>query len=159
MSVFDAFNAPGSEEEQAQGRFIDRALATYYKWKMADRVLDAGIDRFTGKDDLDELDKRLSIATKRKALGLPFDDDDYELATNEGLSFTQKGAVGALGKAVADRMPYPDFLSPPKGRGLMETSFPKTATGVASLLSSGVSTAGGKYVRGLSAVSRFFGRR
>jgi len=157
MSVFEMFSQPETSEDKAQGRFIDRALSTYYKWKMADRVLDAGIDRLNGPD-LDEVEKRLSIRTKKKALGLPYDDDDYELATNEGLSFTQKGAVAAFGKHIAKTIPAPDFLNPSIGRGLMETSFPKTASEFGGLLSSGISTAGGKYGRGLSGIAKFFRR-
>jgi hypothetical protein len=159
MSVFETMFEPESDQEKAQGRFIDKALSTYYKWKMADRVLDAGLDKLGGPS-LDEVEKRLSIRTKKKALGLPYDDDDYETATNEGLSFSQKGAVAAFGKHIADRVPAPDFLNPSKARGLMETSFPKTASGAfGALLSSGISTAGGKYGRGISGIAKFFGRR
>jgi hypothetical protein len=164
MSLFDQFAGPEpTDEEKGQQRLIDRALSSYYKWKIADKVVDAGVNHFSGgntRDRLDETEKRLSIRLKKKQLGLPMDDDDYELATNEGLSFTQKGAVAAFGKRAAESIPRPDFLKPPTGHGLMGSAIPKTTSYAGAgdyLLSSCMRASGAKYGRAAGIVRRFFG--
>lgn len=150
----DLMGNDGSEADRVASAFLRR----YAQYQIGSRVADSVLPDSRSK--LDEVDKRLSIRLKKKALGLPMSDDDYEHATNDGLSFTQKGAVAAFGKHVAPYAPAPDFLKGAPARGLMETSFPKTIASDAGeyLLSSGLRAAGGKYGGAIRGAGRFFGR-
>lgn len=156
MSFFDELLGGKSDDG------ADRAAAAFFRryaqYQIGSRLADSVIP--SSRDRLDEADKRLSIRLKKRALGLPMSDDDYETATNDGLSFTQKGAVAAFGKHIAPYAPSPDFLKGAPARGLMETSFPKTIAADAGeyLLSSGLRVAGGRYGGAIRGAGRFFGR-
>lgn len=159
--IDDLYNIFGNQKDPDDQ--YSRAVALFFKKKamadLSDTVLDALYD--SEDEKLDREEKRLSIAHKRRALGLPWSGEDYELATNEGLSFTQKGAVAAFGKHIADRIPSPGFLAPPTGRGLMETRFPNTTKvgPLDALLSDGsIIGKGAKHVGKLRGIARWFGR-
>ncbi len=150
-------NLFGGEDKNQYDQMASAFFKRYTQAKISETLLDKAWT--SSSEKLDEADKRLSIRLKKKALGLPMSDDDYEVATNEGLSFTQKGAVAAFGKHIAPYAPSPDFLKGAPARGLMETSFPKTIAADAGshLLGSGL-RAGGKYGRAIRGAARFFGR-
>lgn len=153
MSIMDYFSTGSSPEANL--------LGSYFKTKAMADIGESVLDRVykSPKEKLDEVDKRLGIRQKKKALGLPYSDDDYELATNNDLSFTQKGAVAAFGKHISKMVPDPSFLPSPGKWFSMETSFPKTTLshGVEQILSNGLRI-GGKYGRGIGAIGRIFGK-
>lgn len=157
--MFDIFGSGPARNDNE--RLVDRAIRGFYRTKALESAGDSALDWLIDTDDekLDRENKRLRNAQMRRSLGLPMSDDDYELATNEGLSFRQKGAVAAFGKHVAKTVPEPGFLTPPAARGLLESSFPKTtklADAGSYLLSNSMRAAGGKYGGGI--LGRFFGR-
>lgn len=157
MSGFDDLFSTGNP---AHDRLLDALERRYARARITDDVTDSLWE--SDDEKLDREEKRLRIASHKKALGLPFSDEDYELATNEGLSFSQKGAVATFGKHIADRIPSPGFLQPPSARGLMETSFPKNtaATGAMDILlgDGSILRKGASHVRKLGVISKFFGR-
>jgi hypothetical protein len=141
---------------------INRAISRGFRELTKYELINKGVDRLfpSSQATLDEVDKRLSIRLKKRALGLPMSDDDYETATNDGLSFKTTGATAAFGRHLSQYVPAPDFLKGAPARGLMETSFPKTIAADAGeyLLSSGLRVAGGKYGGAIRGAGRFFGR-
>lgn len=172
MSIFDLMSGSDDDDmrqarggdlyQQAQAdpqRFFGAAFGQYAKYKTLSELGDEAMERLipSKKKKLERINAELEVQMKRRALGLPWSDDVYEDATNNDLSFKQKGVVAAFGNHVSKLVPEPGFLTPKGGRGLLETSFPKTtklADAGSFLLSSGL-RAGGKYG---SAIGRFFGR-
>lgn len=156
MSVFGALFSTGNPETD---KLLDALERRYAAMKLTDRVTDS---MFESEDEkLNREEKRLSIAEHKRALGLPYSDDDYENATNNGLSFTQKGAVAAFGKHLSDRIPAPGLLAAPAARGLMETRFPnKPAVGALDMLLSdgSILSKGAANVRKLRGIAKFFRR-
>lgn len=160
MSIFDRFFSTGDPKTD---KILNSLQMRYEAMQLSDQVADS---LWESEDEkLDREDKRLSIAQRKRALGLPWSDDDYEKATNDGLSFTQKGALAAFGKAAADRIPAPSFLKPSTARGLMETRFPNsTVAGPldallsdGSVLRKGASNAS-RIAGKLKGISRYFRR-
>ncbi len=162
MSLIDElFPTPRTEF----GSNAQDALRVYTGWNLRHKLMEKAADRFyeSPEEELERVDKMLGIRLKRRALGLPMDDDDLDLANNEGLSFTQKGAVAAFGKHVSDRVPAPGFLTPKTTQwfnGGETTSKPLAATvrGAGEyLLSGGLRVAeGGRYGRTIRSVGKFF---
>lgn len=90
-------------------------MGTYYKWMLANKVADFGIGAVSGRNEDERLarkDKILEIAQRKRALGLPYDDADYEEATNNDRPFRTSGAVPAFGKRLSNLVPEPNFLQP-----------------------------------------------
>lgn len=155
MSMFDSFmgtDNPANDNE----RLMDRAFKTYYRGKLATDAL----GWISGKSDgqkLDEADKRLSIRLKKKQLGLPMSTDDYEVAENDGKTFSNTHKA-IFAKHVGEGISPPAFLSAPRARGLLEASFPKTTAGpIDALLSSGMRISGASHgSRDLGTIARLF---
>ena len=112
MSVLDFFSEPVNEHDDEQTRMIAKLMGTYFKYQMLDKLAGAGIDMVRGKRDLADQNAALDIQMKRRALGLPFDDDLYEESLREDKPLRTKGAVAAFGKRASELVPEPGFLKP-----------------------------------------------
>ena len=88
---------------------INTIFDRYEKMKLLEKLGGVVEDRYF-RNPLDEEDKKLSILTKKKMLGLPIDSEDYEDATNTGESFYSQVAP-SLAKHGIQAIPGPSFMS------------------------------------------------
>lgn len=75
-----------------------------------DKMLEEIARRFlpnTHAEDLQEQSLRTDIDYKRRMMGMPLNDDDYEQAVNDNFDFPQPATnmLGYYGKKVSDRLP------------------------------------------------------
>lgn len=93
---------------------INEAISAYYKAKFWHDVRERAINNFAPNEieDLDVKERRLDIVGKKKMLGIPLTDDDYETGVNEHRPFSQKNlgmmAVGA-NFLTGTKKPLPDL--------------------------------------------------
>lgn len=115
-----------------QSQLLETALRKYYKYKGAEYVGDAILNRFDGtaaRQKLEDKERMLNIMAKQRALGLPMEDDDYERATNQDKPFySQLMRTGT--KRALQAIPSPGLLNE------KHTPFFKIAESVASELPS-----------------------
>lgn len=93
---------------------INEAIAAYYKAKFWHDVRERAINNFAPNEieDLDVKERRLDIVGKKKMLGIPLTDDDYETGVNEDRTFSQKNlGLMALGTnlLIGKKKPLPDL--------------------------------------------------
>jgi len=97
-------------------------LKEYYKAKFLHDLQAKAVHSFLPNDieDLELKEKKLNIITKKKNLGIPLNDDDYELAVNEDKPFLQKNAglmaigLGFFGKKLTNNLPDLKYFNKPK---------------------------------------------
>jgi hypothetical protein len=93
---------------------INEAISAYYKAKYWHDIRERAINNFAPNEieDLTIKERRLDILGKKKMLGIPLTDDDYETGVNEDRPFSQKNlglmSVGA-GLLTGQRKPLPDL--------------------------------------------------
>jgi hypothetical protein len=93
---------------------INEAISAYYKAKFWHDVRERAINNFAPNEieDLDVKERRLDIVGKKKMLGIPLTDDDYETGVNEDRPFSQRNlgmmAVGA-NFLTGTKKPLPDL--------------------------------------------------
>jgi hypothetical protein len=113
MGMIDLLRAPDYDNDQA--KLADSVMRSYFRYRTADRAIDtiggafwegAGEKRTRQNQELD-------IRLKRKQLGLPMDDEDYEDATNDDFPMRtfSRGALAA--KHATQMIPEPAFLKQP----------------------------------------------
>lgn len=115
MSLFDMFQDPDYSSDQAQ--VADAVARNYFRYQTIHRGLDALGGMFENGEEKrkrqnDELDLRL----KRRALGLPMEDDDYEEATNGGHPMRTFSRSALAAKSAMQQIPEKGFLEPPQPR-------------------------------------------
>lgn len=88
---------------------VDKAFDRYERMQMMNKIGNFVQSRFLA-DPLDSEDRHLSIALKKRALGLPIDSDDYEDATNNEKSFYSQIMPSGV-KHGMQSIPGPGFLS------------------------------------------------
>jgi hypothetical protein len=140
----------GKDPATNEGRIAADLMASYQKH----RALEEGVDWLVDTEDetLNREDKRLGIAMKRRALGLPMTSDDYERAQNEGRPYATSMTTLA-GRHVSQLIPE---MTPGAAAGAKmpwASSAPAMERGVINALT-GI---GGKYAGGIRRLGRLFG--
>jgi hypothetical protein len=139
------------EPMSSEGRIARDIATTMHGYKLMDRATDAFLPN-SEAEDLDLQDKRLSIALRRRALGLPMDSDDLDAANNSDSPFlTQMTTLGGLRTLQA--IPGPNLLQGAESAA-SHVRLPWEATNMARGALGALSAIGGKYV---SPIGRFFG--
>lgn len=131
---------------------IDKLIYEYKKMKAIEAAEGFLMNR-TGRN-LDETEKRLSIIERKRRLGLPVSDDDYEEATNEGKSFYSRVAPSA-GKYGLQAIPNPKFLDP-GGHGAFFKVAHQAERKLPSMLF-GLPIGAAKHGKPISGIGKFFG--
>jgi len=124
-------------------------LAKIY-WRTS--TLEKVVDRFlpdSEEEDLATQERLLSIAMKKRALGLPMTSDAYELASNEQIPFTTR-MTGLAGRELIQKIPDPSLLEPLSGKLPWMRPAPIAERGVLNALT-GI---GGKYARSIRSFIR-----
>lgn len=101
----------GGDPEDPQQQLINKGLGTFYRAKFAHDIADRAINRFfpTQREELQDEDMRLSIAQRKRAMGIPLDDEDYQYAVNNEIPFKTM-APTLFGPEVEQLIPSPGFL-------------------------------------------------
>lgn len=100
----------GGDSSDPEQQLINKALGSYYRTRFVENAGEQVLGRvFGGGRNLQDEDTKLSIAMKKRALGLPLDDDDYETASNDELPF-KTSSVTLAGRKVEQLIPEPGFL-------------------------------------------------
>lgn len=107
MSLFDLFDDDATDP-------YSKAIGTYFKKKTLHDIGENLADGLfeSGEEKLQRQNAELDIKMKRRALGLPMSDEDYEDATNENRPFHTAGVVAAFGRHASPYVPEPGFLQP-----------------------------------------------
>lgn len=147
---------PTTENE----KLVSDALKRYFTYQSEADIGKKVGDYVFGGDDREEgelrrRDLKLGIQQKRRALGLPQDDEDYDEAVNDGLAFKNKGVLAAFGIKASEKMPDPSFLRPKLGA---ITSHEPPSSMINSLLGSVLGVGGKKYAGIPGTVGRFIRR-
>lgn len=110
--MFDLFE---QKEKSQTEKLIDQALLSYYKYRMIESAGDKLIDRFfTNKpeqESLEQQERQLNILARKRQLGMPTSDKDYERAVNSDQSFVSH-SLPLFGKRTLQAIPNPKFFSP-----------------------------------------------
>ena len=91
---------------------LDAALKKYQQTELLKGLEQAFEHRYM-RDPLEIEERKLSILTKKRQLGLPVSDSDYEDATNENESFYSHIMPG-LRRRAFQAIPEPNFLGAKK---------------------------------------------
>lgn len=99
------------EDEKTRERLLNDVMKTYYGYRIASDITDRGTDYFLnrGSKNLEDKERMLSIMEKKRRLGLPESDADYEQAVNEDKPF-YAAAQNSVGKRVLQAIPGPNLL-------------------------------------------------
>jgi hypothetical protein len=105
-------------------------MSTYYKSRIAAQIIDRVQSSYfpTEEQSLDKELKQLDVATKKRLLGMPLTDNDYEQAVNQDKDFLQKNyhlmGVGASALTkTARKMPELRHFEKPSAQPAVSAAF------------------------------------
>lgn len=138
--------------ETDPGKLAAELGTVYWRGRMLHKLTDRMLpDDET--EDLDKQDRLLSIAMKKRSLGLPMTSDAYELAANDERPYRTTMTTLA-GRAVSQLIPEGTLLQGPAGKMPWASSAPTMERGIISALT-GI---GGKYAGSIGrGIGRLFG--
>lgn len=90
---------------------VRQAMRDYFFYKGVGDITDQGIAYYANRNrrNLEDKERMLSIMEKKRKLGLPESDADYEQAVNEDKPFYAP-AQNSVGKRVLQAIPGPNLL-------------------------------------------------
>lgn len=113
--LIGAFGGRGGDEDSFTGgspeAFASTLVRKYWKYKALDEMSNKALDMVytSPKEKMDSEQEKLDILLKRKQLGMPISDKDYEQATNNGQSFISH-SLPLFGRKTAQAIPDPSFM-------------------------------------------------
>lgn len=110
----------GTNLDPETDRLVKGVLGRYGQFTMEQKAGGKLLDYFTGSGELDEENKKLDIAMKRRALGMQ-DSDDFDESRN-----SQTPLYAMTGRHLLQAIPEPGYLSPKiedAGKSVLEPFF------------------------------------
>lgn len=148
----DLMNSIFGNPETDTGKLAAELGTVYWRGRMLHKLT----DRMLPDDEeeaLEKQDRRLSIALRRRALGLPMTSDDYEEAQNENRPYRTTMTTLA-GREVSQLIPESTLL----GKGAVRLPWASPAPAMERGLLGALTGIGGKYAGSIGrGIGRLFG--